>query len=97
MELTYDLIAKRIDHSLLQPTLTESEMARGCELARDYGTASVCIKPSGVSLAVSILQGTGGRRRHHDRLPARRPPLGGQALRGRARDGRRRHRTGHGD
>ena len=59
MELTYDLIAKRIDHSLLQPTLTEAEMARGCELARDYGTASVCIKPSGVTLAVSILDGTG--------------------------------------
>ena len=59
MELTYDLIAKRIDHSLLQPTLTESEMARGCELARDYGTATVCIKPSGVTLAVSILDGTG--------------------------------------
>ena len=59
MELTYDLIAKRIDHSLLQPTMTEREMAEGCELARDYGTASVCIKPFGVKLATSILDGTG--------------------------------------
>lgn len=59
LELTYDLIAKRIDHSLLQPTLTEDEMAAGCSLAARYGAASVCIKPFAVSLAAKILRGTG--------------------------------------
>jgi len=59
LELTYDLIARRIDHSLLQPTLTEAEMEAGCRLAAEYGVASVCIKPFAVSLAARILNGTG--------------------------------------
>jgi deoxyribose-phosphate aldolase len=57
--LTYDAIAKRIDHSLLGPTLTEHELKEGCELAARYGTASVCIKPFAVSLAARLLRGTG--------------------------------------
>ncbi|WP_165227186.1 deoxyribose-phosphate aldolase [Aquisphaera insulae] len=56
--LTYDLIARRIDHSLLGPTLTDAELAAGCELAAKYGVASVCIKPYAVGLASRILKGT---------------------------------------
>lgn len=59
LELTYDLIAKRIDHSLLQPTLTEEEMENGCRVAAEYGVASVCIKPFAVALATKLLRGTG--------------------------------------
>lgn len=59
LDLTYDLIAKRIDHSLLQPTLTEGEMEAGCILAAEYDVASVCIKPFAVPLAAKILRGTG--------------------------------------
>ncbi len=59
IELTYDLIAKRIDHSLLQPTLTEEEMESGCRVAAEYGVASVCIKPFAVPLASRLLRGTG--------------------------------------
>ena len=44
-ELTYDAIAKRIDHSLLGPALTTAELEEGCRLAVRYGVASVCIKP----------------------------------------------------
>lgn len=58
LELTYDLIARRIDHSLLQPTLTTPEMEAGCILAAEYGVASVCIKPFAVPLAERILRGT---------------------------------------
>jgi deoxyribose-phosphate aldolase len=58
MELTYDLIARRIDHSLLGPTLTETELAEGCRLAVRYHVASVCIKPHGVRLAAEILRGS---------------------------------------
>ncbi len=58
-ELTYDAIAKRIDHSLLGPTLTEAELEAGCRLAADYGVASVCIKPFAVPLAAKLLSGTG--------------------------------------
>jgi deoxyribose-phosphate aldolase len=59
LELTYDLIAKRIDHSLLQPTLTEAELEAGCRVAAEYGVASVCIKPFAVALASRLLRGTG--------------------------------------
>lgn len=58
-ELTYDYIAKRIDHSLLPPTLTDQELAEGCRLAARYGVASVCIKPHAVRLASEILGGSG--------------------------------------
>jgi deoxyribose-phosphate aldolase len=59
MEFTYDLVAKRIDHSLLPPTLTEPDLEEGCRLAARYEVASVCIKPFAVSLAAEILKGTG--------------------------------------
>jgi deoxyribose-phosphate aldolase len=55
--LTYEQIAKTIDHSLLRPELTDSELIAGCELAREYHVASVCIKPSSVSLATRALKG----------------------------------------
>src|SRR4051794_27394749 len=59
MELTYETIARRIDHSLLAPTLTTAELEDGCRLAARYEVASVCIKPHAVALAVSILRGSG--------------------------------------
>lgn len=59
MKLTYDTIAKRIDHSLLMPTLTEHELEAGCRLAAEYGVASVCIKPYAVPIATRLLSGTG--------------------------------------
>ena len=57
-EFTYTDIAKLIDHSLLQPTLTDAELDQGCRLAREYDVASVCIKPHGVRLARDILAGS---------------------------------------
>jgi deoxyribose-phosphate aldolase len=51
-------IAALIDHSLLQPTLTDAELRAGCELARRLGVASVCIKPYAVRLAAEILAGS---------------------------------------
>lgn len=59
MELTYETIARRIDHSLLSPTLTDTELEEGCRLAARYRVASVCIKPYGVAMAAEILRGTG--------------------------------------
>src|SRR5438270_68618 len=52
-------LAKMFDHSLLQPVLTDAEMAKGCRLAAEYGVASVCIKPYGVKTAAELLAGTG--------------------------------------
>ncbi len=58
MQLTYEYIAKRIDHSLLGPTLTDTDLEAGCRLAAAYGVASVCIKPYAVKLARRVLMGT---------------------------------------
>lgn len=59
MELSYEAIAKRIDHSLLGPTLTTEELRAGCRLAAEYRVASVCIKPFAVSLAAALLEQSG--------------------------------------
>jgi deoxyribose-phosphate aldolase len=58
LALTYDTIARRIDHSLLGPTLGGPELEHGCRLAAKYGVASVCIKPYAVEMAARILAGT---------------------------------------
>lgn len=49
-------LAKMIDHSLLHPTLTDSDMVEGCKIALQYDVASVCIKPYAIPLAVDILK-----------------------------------------
>jgi deoxyribose-phosphate aldolase len=60
-DFTYHEIAKMIDHSLLQPTLTDRELEAGCRLAREYDVASVCIKPYAVSQATAWLKGSSVR------------------------------------
>ena len=59
MELSYEALAKMIDHSLLHPTLTDRDLEEGCRLAALYGVASVCIKPYAVRQAVEWLKGSG--------------------------------------
>lgn len=57
-DYTYRDIAKMIDHSLLQPNLTDAELEQGCRLAREYDVASICIKPYAVPLAAGLLAGS---------------------------------------
>jgi deoxyribose-phosphate aldolase len=56
--ITYEQLAKTIDHSLLKPEMTEAEVIAGCELARAYHVASVCVKPCHVALAAGLLKGS---------------------------------------
>ena len=58
-DFTYADIAKMIDHSLLQQVLTDTDLEKGCRLARDYQVASVCIKPYGVKMAKELLASSG--------------------------------------
>lgn len=51
-------LAKMIDHSLLHPTMTDDDLKAGCELARQYDVASVCIKPYAVKQASQWLSGS---------------------------------------
>jgi deoxyribose-phosphate aldolase len=53
--ITYEQLAKVIDHSLLRPELTEGDVIAGCELAARYHTATVCVKPCDVKLAKEVL------------------------------------------
>jgi deoxyribose-phosphate aldolase len=57
-DYTYHDIAKMIDHSLLQPVLTDSELEAGCQLALEYDVASVCIKPYYLARCVALLAGS---------------------------------------
>ena len=54
--ITYEQLAKVIDHSLLRPELTEAEVIEGCELAARYHVATVCVKPCHVKLAKEQLK-----------------------------------------
>jgi deoxyribose-phosphate aldolase len=58
MDFTYQDIAKMIDHSLLNPTLTVEELEAGCRLALEYDVASVCILPYYLASCAEILRGS---------------------------------------
>jgi len=58
VDYAYLDIAKMLDHSLLQPVLTDADLEQGCRIAREYDVASVCIKPYAVRLAAKLLAGS---------------------------------------
>jgi len=58
MEYTYLDIAKMIDHSLLNPGLTDEELESGCRLARQYDVASACVKPYFLKRCAELLAGS---------------------------------------
>ncbi len=51
-------IAKMIDHTALKPDTTKEQIVTLCEEAAQYGFASVCVNPTWVELATSLLKGT---------------------------------------
>lgn len=58
MDYTYSDIAKMIDHSLLNPVLTDRELEEGCLLARRYDVASACVKPYFLKRCAELLGGS---------------------------------------
>jgi deoxyribose-phosphate aldolase len=58
MNHSYADLAKMIDHSLLNPTLTVPELEAGCKLALAYDVASVCILPYYLRQCGEILRGS---------------------------------------
>jgi deoxyribose-phosphate aldolase len=61
MDYVYSDIAKMIDHSLLNPTLTVNDLEGGCRLALRYDAASVCIMPYYLRRCADILAGSNVR------------------------------------
>jgi deoxyribose-phosphate aldolase len=58
MDYGYLDISKMIDHSLLNPVLTDREMEAGCLLAREYDVASACVKPYFARRCAELLAGS---------------------------------------
>lgn len=58
MNYTYSDVAKMIDHSLLNPTLSQLDLEAGIALARKYDVASVCIMPFYLRRAADLLAGS---------------------------------------
>jgi deoxyribose-phosphate aldolase len=58
MNLSYQDIAKMIDHSLLNPTLTAADLEKGVALALAYDVASVCIMPYALKWCAERLAGS---------------------------------------
>jgi deoxyribose-phosphate aldolase len=51
-------IAALIDHTLLKPQASGTDIRRLCQEARHYGFATVCVNPYWVALAASVLAGS---------------------------------------
>ena len=57
-DITLKSLAKMIDHSLLHPTMTDTEIIKGCAIAKKYDVATVCIKPYAIEMCKNYLEGT---------------------------------------
>jgi deoxyribose-phosphate aldolase len=58
MDHTYEDIAKMIDHSLLNPSMTVADLDAGIQVALDYNVASVCIMPYRLQRCAELLRGS---------------------------------------
>ena len=47
-----------IDHTLLKPFATDSDIEKLCEEAKEYNFKSVCVNPSDVMYSARLLKGT---------------------------------------
>jgi len=56
--ITKEQLAKLIDHTLLKPDTTEDSIKQLCKEAKEFKFCSVCVNPTYISLASSILNGT---------------------------------------
>lgn len=55
---TLEKVAKTIDHSILKPDFTYSDVEAGAALALKFNTASYCIRPMDVAAAAKALAGS---------------------------------------
>ena len=58
MSYCYADVAKMIDHSLLNPTLTQADLEAGIQVALAYDVASVCIMPYALQRCAELLEGS---------------------------------------
>ncbi len=53
-----DGVLNKIDHTLLKPDATRSQIKKVCDEAKQYGFASVCVNPSYIEFVANELKGT---------------------------------------
>ena len=58
LSLSIQFLAKTIDHSLLHPTLTDHDIIEGCQLAKHFDVATVCVKPYSIPMVKESLVGS---------------------------------------
>ena len=58
MDYSYRDIAKMIDHSLLNPSMSDGDFEQGCRIGLEYDVASVCIMPYYLRRCAAILRGS---------------------------------------
>lgn len=55
---SYEDLARRIDHLLVHPTLTEAQLRDGCLMAIAYDVASVTVRPCDLDIALRVIRDT---------------------------------------
>ena len=58
-QLTYADVAGMLEHAVLAPEATDSDVRAACELAREYRIAAVIVRPCDAEIAVRWLEGSG--------------------------------------
>ncbi len=59
--MTRGELARLLDHSVLKPESTETDIIAGAEMVRQWAIGFYCVQPSFVSVAVGALAGSGAR------------------------------------
>lgn len=55
---SYEDVARRMDHALLDPALTEDQVRDGCLMAIEYDIAAVLVRPCDIDIALRTLRGS---------------------------------------
>ncbi len=55
---TRNQVARLIDHAVLKPTMTDTDVIANARLCRQYGVGNMCVRPTDVALAVRELKGS---------------------------------------
>jgi len=54
----YEDVARRMDHALLDPALTEDQVRDGCLMAIEYDIAAAIVRPCDIDVAIRTLRGS---------------------------------------
>jgi len=57
--MTKEELAKKLDHTNIEPDATKEDILKTCEEAKHYGFRGICVNPQWVKLVAEELKGTG--------------------------------------